>query len=300
LGGELVSKKTKGLITRIVIFVILLGIAYAYLHPLIYMVSISFMSMRDLANPIVSWIPTDLYLDNFKTAWKVLDVPHSIWDSIEMSIIPAIFQTIVTALVAYGLARFEFPLKRLIFFFVIAAFIIPVQVTYVPKYILFARLKLVGTPWSTFLPAILGQGVKSSIFILLYYRFFSMIPVAFEEAAEIDGANRFEIFYRVILPMSIPMIVVTFLFSFVWYWNETYMAAVFNGDNIKTLPIMLRNFVNRYTAMFPTRDASVENRINEGIRMAATLITIIPLLIVYTILQRRFVEGIERAGITGE
>ncbi len=294
------SKKTKALITKSIIFFILLGVGYAYLYPMIYMGFISFMSNEDLANPTVSWIPTKPHFQNFITAWKVLDVRKSFVDSLKMSLIPAALQTVICAIIGYGFARFEFPLKRLWLFFVIVTFMVPVQVTLVPKYIIFSQLGLVGTPWATYVPSLLGQGIRSSIFILVFYNFFSMLPKAFDEAAELDGANSFQIFYKIIIPMSVPAILVVFIFSFVWYWNETFMSATFNGENIKTMPIMLRDFVNRYTAMFPATEGSAANRINEGIRMAATLITIVPLLITYLILQRWFVEGIERSGITGE
>ncbi|MEN3043324.1 MAG: ABC transporter permease subunit [Fervidobacterium sp.] len=145
-----------------------------------------------------------------------------------------------------------------------------------------------------------GQGIRSAIFILLYYNFFNMLPKTFDEAAELDGANSFQIFFRIVFPLSIPAMVTTFIFSLVWYWNETLLTGLLLGNNIKTIPIALRDFVSRYAVMFPTADGSAANRINEGIRMSATLITIIPLLITYLILQRQFVESLERTGITGE
>jgi len=100
--------------------------------------------------------------------------------------------------------------------------------------------------------------------------------------------------------MSIPAIVVSLLFSFVWYWNETYLSGLFFGNAIQTLPMKLQSFVDAYSRMYPVSDASLANRLNEGIRMAATLITIIPLLILYALLQKQFVESIDRTGITGE
>ncbi|MEZ0537584.1 carbohydrate ABC transporter permease [Caldicellulosiruptoraceae bacterium PP1] len=288
------------ILSKTIIYALLIGIGYAYLYPLFFMISSSLMSIDDLVSPIVSWIPRSIYLDNYEIAWKVLDANKALFQSIFMAGLPAILQTVATALVGYGLARFEFPLKKLWLFLVVATFLIPAQVTVIPKYMLFDRLKIVGTPLASFLPAIAGQGIKSSIFVLMFYNFFKMMPKAFDEAAEIDGAGSLQIFFRIALPTAVPAIVVAFIFSFVWYWNETYISGLFFGDKIRTLPLKLRDFVSQYQSMYPTEDGSTENRINEGIRMAGTFITILPLLIMYLVLQKQFVESIEKSGITGE
>jgi len=127
-----------------------------------------------------------------------------------------------------------------------------------------------------------------------------MLPRTFDEAAELDGANSFQIFYKIMIPLSVPALVTTFIFSLVWYWNETLLTGMLLGNEVKTLPLALRDFVAKFALMFPSADGSAANRINEGIRMSATLITILPLLITYLILQRQFVESLERTGITGE
>lgn len=286
--------------TKFIIYFILIGVGYAYLYPLLYMITTSFMSVEDLVNPTVNWIPTKITFDNFARAWKVLEATKSLLNSAYMSTIPALFQTFITALIAYGLSRFEFPLKRFWIVLMLATFLIPSQVTLVTKYMLFSRLNLTGTPFVSFLPSLTGQGIRSAIFILLYYNFFNMLPKTFDEAAELDGANSLQIFFRIVFPLSIPAMVTTFIFSLVWYWNETLLTGLLLGNNIKTIPIALRDFVSKYAVMFPTADGSAANRINEGIRMSATLITILPLLITYLILQRQFVESLERTGITGE
>ncbi|OAA31944.1 ABC transporter permease [Kosmotoga arenicorallina S304] len=290
----------KRIAARFILYFILISIGYAYLYPLLYMFTTSFMTVEDLVNPTVSWIPSKMTLENFKKSWNVLEASKTLLNSVYLSAIPSILQTLVTALIAYGLSRFKFPLKRLWLFLILATFLIPTQVTIVTKYMLFSRLGIIGNPLVSFLPALTGQGIRSSIFILLYYNFFNMLPKAFDEAAELDGANSFQIFYRIFLPLSIPAIITTFIFSLVWYWNETLLTGMLLGNEIKTLPIALRDFAAKFALMFPAADGSAANRINEGIRMAATIITILPLLITYLVLQRQFVESLERTGITGE
>jgi multiple sugar transport system permease protein len=292
--------KSDGLAKKLAVYGLLLGIGFVYLYPLIYMMVSSMMDSVDLVNPTVRWVPTTLYTGNFKTAVKVLEVGDALSTSVLMAALPAIFQTVSCALIGYGFARFEFPLKKLWMVLLIATFIIPVQVTLVPKYMLFDAYKMVNTSLPSLLPALLGQGIKGSIFVLIFYQFFRSYPIVLDEAAEIDGAGKFITFFKIALPMSIPAIVVAFLFSFVWYWNETYLAGIFFGKTIQTLPMRLQSFVDSYNRLFPSTDGSTLNRLNESIRMAGTLITIAPLIVMYLILQKQFVESVDKTGITGE
>lgn len=294
------SGKTDGLLKKSLVYALLLGIGFVYLYPLMFMVINSLMDASDLVNPTVRWVPTRLYLGNYVIAYRVLDATKGLIVSILMAGIPALLQTASCAVIGYGFARFEFPLKKLWILLLVMAFIIPGQVTMVPRYMLFDAYDMIGSPMPAFIPALLGQGMKSSIFVLIFYQFFRSYPRVLDEAAEIDGAGKLKVFIKIALPMSVPAIVVSFLFSFVWYWNETYLAGVFYGKTIHTLPMRLQTFVSSYTAMYPTTDGSATNRINESIRMAGTLVTMAPLLLMYLVLQKQFVESVDKAGITGE
>lgn len=289
-----------GLLTYVLIYGLLIGVGFVYVYPLIYMITTSLMPPTDLVDPTVGWLPTQLYFGNFVQAFHVLDYPKSLLISLVSSAGPAILQTMSTAIIAYGLARFEFPLKKMWFVLLVATFIIPVQVTLIPNYVWFKTNMLTGNLLSTLLPALFGQGIKSSLFILIFYQFYRSYPKALDEAAAIDGAGRIKTFVRIAIPMAASAILVTFLFSFIWYWNETTKAGMFFEGKIPTLPLQLQNFVDSYSKMYPANDYSTTNRINESIRLAGTLLTIAPLLVLYTVLQRKFIEGIERTGLTGE
>lgn len=296
LGGG----KKEGLLNKAVIYALLAGIGFVYLYPLIFMLSNSLMDVNDLVNPTVRWIPTRLYSGNYLVAFKVLDAGKAVLLTLLMAGLPALLQTASCALVGYGFARFEFPLKKLWMLLLVMAFIIPVQVTMVPKYMLFDAYKMINTALPSVLPALFGQGIKSTIFVLIFFQFFRSYPKVLDESAEIDGAGRLRIFFTIALPMSIPAIIVTFLFSFVWYWNETFLAGVFFGSTLRTLPMRLQSFVDSYNRLYPTSDGSTVNRLNESIRMAGTMITILPMLILYMIMQKQFVESVDKTGITGE
>lgn len=291
---------TDGFLFKLLIYGLLVGIGFVYLYPLIYMGSYSFKSLDDLLNPLVNWIPTQLYLENYERAYEVLNFIPTLLETLYVTAIPALAQTAVAAVVGYGLARFEFKGKNVLFVLVLATFIIPPQVTLIPRYIFFNELNILGSLNAFLLPATFGQGLNSAIFILIFYQFFRMVPKALEEAAQIDGAGHFRIFFTIALPMAVPGIIISFLFSFVWYWNETYLAAIYFGDALTTLPLQLQKFVATYQQMFPAEMGLSGNKLNEGIKMAGTLLSILPLLIVYFITQRWFVEGVDRSGITGE
>jgi multiple sugar transport system permease protein len=166
----------------------------------------------------------------------------------------------------------------------------------IPRYVLFFNIGILETIFSIIIPATFGQGVSSAIFVLIFYQFYLMVPKALDEAAQLDGATRWGIYTKVAIPLSLPSFLTAFLFSFVWYWNETYIARLFLGSGGETLLIRLYNFVSAYNAVL----GGGSNVANEAIRMAATLLIIAPLIVAYFILQRLFIEGIDRSGITGE
>lgn len=289
-----------GLLLKFLVYSLLIGIGYVFLYPILRMIVDSFKSLDDILNPLVNWIPTELYLENYEKANKVLDFFPSLMETLYVTVLPSIAQTLVAAVVGYGLARFNFPFKKLMLVLVLATFIIPPQVTLIPKYILFSELNLLGSLNAFILPAISGQGLNSAIFILIFYQFFRAMPKSLEEAAQLDGAGHFRIFFKIAVPMAVPAFIISFLFSFVWYWNETYLATIYFGNELTTLPLQLQKFVATYKQMYSAgADASLD-QINESIRMAGTFISILPLLIVYLIAQRWFVESVDRSGITGE
>jgi multiple sugar transport system permease protein len=291
---------TDGLLFKLLTYGLLIGIGFVYLYPLLYMGSFSFKSLDDLLNPLVNWIPTEFYLGNYEKANEVLNFFSTLLETLYVTVLPALAQTAVAAVIGYGFARFEFKGKKVFFVLVLATFIIPPQVTLIPRYIFFNELNILGSLQAFLLPAAFGQGLNSAIFILIFYQFFRMVPKALEEAAQIDGAGHLRIFLTIALPMAVPAVIISFLFSFVWYWNETYLAAIYFGDQLTTLPLQLQKFVATFQKMFPAEMGLSGNQLNEGIKMAGTVLSILPLLIVYFITQRWFVEGVDRSGITGE
>jgi multiple sugar transport system permease protein len=296
------SMKRMSKFKKIITFIMLTLLGYVFLYPMLRMLSFSMMSIEDLTNPSVNWIPTTLYLENFKMAFSILDYFHTLLQSIYVSLVPSIFQVISTALVGYGLARYEFKGRKLILVLVLVSFIVIPQITSMPQYLMYKNLGIIGTIFSLILPALFGQGIKSAIFVLIFFRFFSMMPKAIEEAARIDGASDFQIFIKVAVPSALPAFIIVFLFSFVWYWNDTYTISMFT-DGITTFPMQLESFSKSFEQMFNTAAMQKNSsgiKPNEAIEMAGTLLSIIPLLVLYAFTERYFVESADNSGLTGE
>lgn len=289
-----------GLIFTLLLYALLIAIGFVYLYPLLFMFVTSVKSPEDLLNPMVQWVPTEFYAGNYLKAYRVLDYPTTLSSSIMISVVPSVIQAIVCSLVGYGLARYRFFGKNLIFAFILATFIIPAQNTVIPQMLTYRSLGLLGNILSLILPAIMGQGFKSAIFILIFYQTFLSLPKVLEEAARLDGASDLEIFVKIALPAAIPSYIISIIFSTVWYWNETYLTVIFLEGGVQTLPMQLSKFVQAYENLYPPGTVNIFDRLNEAVKLSGTFLNILPLLLMYFVLQKWFVESIERTGITGE
>lgn len=294
------SGEKKGFLQTFFSYVLLILFGFVYVYPMLYMLGYSFMSPSDVSNPTVNYLPTSWYFNNYTEAARVLNFGKTLWQTIYISVLPALAQTVSCCLVAYGLARFKFPGKKVIFGLILLTFIVPTQLTMLPQIVVYSNLKIIDTVFTFILPAILGQGIKSAVFILIFYQFFRGIPDSVVEAAKIDGANSFQVFWKIGIPSCVPAILLSFLLSVVWYYNETVLTAIYMGGKVTTLPLELSKFKEAYESMVGGAGGSTGKSANEAVYMAGTLLSILPLLIMYAFTQKRFTDGIDKAGITGE
>lgn len=294
------SRTSYGLIFTLLLYALLIAIGFVYLYPLLFMFVTSMKSPSDLLNPMVQWVPTEFFLGNYLKAFRVLNYPTTLASSILVSVVPSIFQTMVCSVIGYGLARYKFRGKSIIFALILATFIIPAQTTVIPQMLTYKNMGLLGNFFSMLLPAIVGQGYRSAIFILIFYQTFISMPKVLEEAARLDGASDLRIFVRIAVPAAIPSFIISIIFSTVWYWNETYLTVIFLEGGIQTLPMQLSKFVQAYENLYPPGMVNIFDRLNEAVKLSGTFLNILPLLVMYFLLQKWFVESIERTGITGE
>lgn len=298
------TKDEKGFLEQLVIYALLICIGFIYLYPILHMVSSSFMSLDDLLDSSIKWLPSSFSLSNYIQAAKSMDFGRALWQSVVIAGVPTLMNLASCSLIGYGLARFDFPGKKIVFGIIILSFILPSQVTMIPTYVLYSNLKILGTIWAFILPSMFGMGINAPVFILIFYQFFRQIPRVLIEASMIDGAGYFESFFRIALPSAKPAFITVALFSFVWYWNESYLTelyvhGVMTDSGWTTLVIQLDNFASNFSSYASTA-ANAATSLNESISMSGTMLSILPLLLLYFVLQRHFVESIDRVGITGE
>jgi len=292
-------KFTDGILYKVLIYSLLISLGYIYLYPILYMVATSFMSVDDIINVAVKWIPTSFNWQNYQLVWDAIQYPSALKDAFVLAVFPALSATVSSAIIGYGFARFNFPLKKLLFVLMIMTFIIPPQITMLPTFRMYSQYGLLGSLKAFIYPAILGQGLNGAIFILIFYQFFRMIPKSLEESAQLDGASHLKVFTKIAIPLAIPSIIIVFLFSLVWYYNETYLSGLFlRGSDLLTLPLRISQYINNYTSIYP--EGSMARELMQAVKLAGNMLTLLPLLIIYFFTQRYFVESIDRTGITGE
>jgi len=301
------SAGKRGFILNVMIYFLLISIGFIYLFPLLHMISTSLMSLSDLLDSSVRWVPSTFYTRNFRDAFIVMNYWDTLMRHFTIAVVPALFQTAMCSLTAYGFARFKFRGKTLLMGVMLLTFVIPPQILMMPTFLLYTDLGLIGSLYAFTLPAFFGQGLQSAVMILIFYQFYKPIPDALLEAAEIDGASQLRIYWSLGIRSALPAIIVVFTFSFVFYWNETYLTNLFLGNRVggastawTTLLIELDRFQATYASVFPAGASSEANRLNEAITFSGTLLAIAPLVLLAGFLQKYLVESIDGAGITGE
>jgi len=288
-------------------FIILFGIGFVILYPLLYMISCTFRESGDMTDPTVLWIPRHPTLSIIKETMDAMDFWETLKNTLILNVGCSFVQVVSCALTGYGFARFSFRGKKLLFGIVILMILVPTQVITLPLFFQFRFFgirgvfskNLIDTMWTMYLPAMTANGIRSGLMILIFRQFFRGLPRELEDAAYIDGCGPFMTFVRVMVPNALPAFLTVFLFSIVWYWNDYYVSTMF-FHNTRTISTMLYDLDSEISLRL-FGDATIKMNPREQIvwKQASCLISITPLLIMYTFLQKHFTEGIERSGLVG-
>ena len=294
--------RTLSFVRRLPLYIILSAFAILYLEPVLYMLSMSFKSIADVTDSTAKWIPRNPTMTNVKFAFDSMSIApkfspdRNLWQNLMKSNLfvsvlttfpPAIIQVYTCAIAGYAFARLDFPCKRFLFIMLLLSYIIPPQTVFMPLISVYRTLGTINSPMSFILPAVFGGGLKGGLFVIIYMQFFKKLPAQLEEAAYIDGAGTYRVFFKVMLPLAKPARITVFLFSMVWHWNESYLTGLFY-TRITTLPVAL----SRITV--PNGNYSLTLT---AAKIAGALLFVAPLLIIYLFTQRHFTESIERTGI---
>lgn len=286
-------------------FVILAGVGFIVMYPLIYMVSCAFRERIDMNDPTVMWVPRHYTLDIIKETWQAMEMGKTLRTTLFLNIGCSLVQVISCAVTGYGFARFSFRGKKLLFGIVIMMILVPPQLISLPLYTQFRffgikgifTVNLIDSMLTMYLPAMTANGIRSGLMILIFRQFFKGLPRELEDAACIDGCGPFMTFVRVMVPNAASAFLTVFLFSVVWYWNDYYVSTAFftNTQTVSTMLYDLDSILSR--SLYGSANIKVIARELIVWKEAGCLMSILPLLIMYIFLQKHFTEGIERSGL---
>ena len=295
--------------------VIIIGICFTILQPLFVKLSVSFMGEQDLYDSSVKYIAKHFTWNNYKMAAAGMDYWRVFLRTAVLSGSISLLQLFVCLLTAYGFARFRFPGKKLLFGCVVLTMIVPPQVIMLPlfmKYRFFdifgifkavtgSSVNLIDTYWPFILQAVTCMGIRNGLYIYMLRQFFKGMPRELEEAAFVDGSGKLRTFLQIMLPSAVPMMVTVFLFGFVWQWTDSFYTSLYL-NNTKVMSSALSSLAVNVYSSYSGYGGSM-NFISPGfvsmMNNTGTVMAILPLIILYLICQKNFVEGIERSGIVG-
>ncbi|MBW5445789.1 ABC transporter permease subunit [Cohnella sp. CFH 77786] len=315
-----VREKMKKTIFGLLFFSLIIGMGFAILYPLIKLAPVVFNNLEDLGNPDVIWVPEQFSTVSFQAAMRLaFGNGMPILQSVGFAAVIAFIQIFVSAIAGYSLGRVDFWGKHLVLFLVILTFVVPPQSLLISQYLSFKHFDMMGImtamnggtidllnkPYTLYLIALFGFGVKQSMFVFIFRQFFKGLPKELEEAAYIDGCSFYKTYFRVGLPNAVPAIMTVAILAFVWNYGDTYYTGYFHPDgpylslklattfapaNVNHILYAIRTWYDVPGATTFAFDAA---------KQAAAFIYLLPLLMIYFVVQKRIVENFEQSGIVG-
>lgn len=289
--------------------VIIIGICYVILGPVVGIISSSFFSDTDSYNPMVYLIPQDPTLERYDLAMKYLDYGKTLMKSLLYSASLMAIQVFICSMVGYGFARYKFPGKNILFACVVVMIVVPTNTIMLPLYMTFAKFDVLGiikavkgsavnllsTPIPMYIMTFFGCGLRSGLYIYIFNQFFRGLPKEIEEAAFVDGAGTWYTYFRIMLVNALPSVVTVAIFSMVWQYNDTFYARLFLiSDNV-----VISKKISTIEATISNVEKILDPNILELYLDAGIVLIMIPIVIIYIALQKQFIEGVERSGIVG-
>lgn len=296
-----VQRRTKSWGWVFIRSVFILGFSFVILYSPLNMLARAFMAPQDLYDSSVLWLPKHFTFINIEISAKALQYGKAFWNSLWISVAATLLQLFSCLTAGYAFARYKFPLRRLMFVCVLLTLIVPPQLTMISSYMYFSDLSLIGTQWPMMLMSATGTGIRAGLFIYMFRQFFQSMPRETEEAAMVDGAGHFRIFFEVMLPGALTIIVTVALFSFVWQWNDVFFVNLYDRSFVNlSNRVNAANFSN-YFINYPayTGFSQYDPVITNNFRSTAALMVVAPLILLFVVMQRYFVESVERSGVVG-
>ncbi|MNM81563.1 L-arabinose transport system permease protein AraQ [compost metagenome] len=270
-------------VTKIVTTCIMLLFGVLMVVPFLWMISTSFKTPAEVFQFPIKWIPADFNWEHHIKVWTGKNsFTHYYLNSLKISLISVTGAVLLSSLAAYGFSRIEFKGRNAMFMVYLSMMMVPPQVLFVPKFIMFDWAGIYNTHWALILP-----GMFTIFGVFMMRQFFLTVPQEISEAAFIDGAGHFRIFFRLILPLAKPALATLAIIDFSWHWNDYENALVFLIDqDLFTVPLGLQNFI-------------LENTVDYNGMMAAATAGIIPMILVFLIGQKYIIQGVSSSAVKG-
>jgi multiple sugar transport system permease protein len=276
IAGKKISAGTIAVYLTVIVVTIIM------LLPFAWMLSASLKLSRDVFAFPIEWIPSQPRWENYLDIWTKIPLALFIYNTSKLTIIVTVLQLLTSSFAAYAFAKLHFPYKNTLFLGYIATIAMPWQVYMVPQFLLMREFGLNNTHL-----ALICLQAFTAFGVFLMRQFYMSIPTELCEAARIDGMNEYQIWAKIMLPLSKPALSTLTIFTFVTTWNDFLGPMIYlTRTELKTIQIGLRMFISQYSAEY-------------GLIMAASVVALIPVLIVFLALQRFFVEGVASSGIKG-
>ncbi len=318
----LAQKKGKAFLIGAARYLLIICLSYLILAPILRNISLAFTDPRDLGIATSIWIPPRVSTENWSVSMLMLDYWNALPYTLLNTLVLAVLQTVCAILAGYSFARLHFRFQNLLFAMVIFTIIVPSRIFMLPQYLFFKEfdilgiiklitgkpLNLLNQPVSLYIMSITGMGIKSGLYIYILRQTFRGLPKELEEAAYIDGAGFVRTFSSIVLPSAGSGILTVGVLSYVWNWNDYYYLNLFDSLNRKNLMLAfikatgstdeaLNAISRRIPAdfFFLTKNPLYE----QAIAKTAALDVLIPLILLFLLVQRKFIQGAERSGIVG-
>ena len=275
-------KNTKTRTLRVILYVVLIALALVMLVPFVWMLSASFKLDKDVFIFPIQWIPQNPRWQNYVDIWSRIPLLTFVLNTVKLTLIVTFLQLLTSSFAAYAFAKLDFKGKDLLFLAYIATIAVPWQVYMVPQFMMMRSMGLADTHL-----AIIFLQAFSAFGVFMMKQFYEGIPTELCEAARIDGMTEYQIWYRIMLPLSKPSLSTLTIFTFVNTWNDFLGPLIYlTTESKKTLQLGLRMFISQFGSEY-------------GLIMAASVLSLIPVLIVFLSLQKYFVEGVAASGVKG-
>ena len=275
---------TPRLAVTLIKYLLLIFVAGFFLLPWVWMISTSLKNPEELAVYPIIWIPDPIRWDNYLEAFRRAEFPRFLLNTMLVTIPSVIGSLLSNALVAYGFARIRWPGRDWVFSMVLATLILPGFVTFIPLYLIFKELNWINS----YLPLVVPTFLANPFFVFLLRQFFMALPEELSDAARVDGASEFRIFSQIILPLARPALATVALFQFIGSWNDYFGPLIYLNDKaLYTISLGIANMRASYGFS------------NFAWIMAATCMSVLPIIILFFFAQRTFIEGIALTGLKG-